>query len=151
MRLFPIVLLLALLAPAASAQGEPLHDREISWRSYDLGHDRSARVRVFACDDERRPHTVVIDDRAENGRTPVTDEAPYVAETVAREIGFDPTEATFVFRFTEGSFVEGGSDRGKALLVKATFRRNPSGSLAAPSWRVISPDVLEDLTDRAMR
>lgn len=151
MRILPLALLVALSAPAVSAQGGPAHDQEISWRSYDLGHSRVARVRVFASDDERRPHTVVIDDRAENGRAPVTDEAPYVAETVAREIGFDPTEATFVFRFTEGSFVEGGSDRGKALLIKATFRRNASGSLGAPSWRVISPEALEDLTDRAMR
>ncbi|HIG75627.1 MAG TPA: hypothetical protein EYQ24_13930 [Bacteroidetes bacterium] len=142
---------LLLLAPLAMAQGAPLHDREVTWRSYDVGHERSARVRVFACEDERRPHTVVIDDRAGNGRQPVTDEAPYVAETIAREIGFDPTAATFVFRFTEGSFVDGGTDRGKALLVKATFRRTASGSLGSPSWRVISPDALEDLTDRAMR
>ncbi|HIL56355.1 MAG TPA: hypothetical protein EYG39_00410, partial [Rhodothermales bacterium] len=66
---------LLLLAPLAMAQGAPLHDREVTWRSYDVGHERSARVRVFACEDERRPHTVVIDDRAGNGRQPVTDEA----------------------------------------------------------------------------
>ena len=150
MRVLPVLLLLLLVAPA-SAQGGPLHDREISWRSYDVGHERGARVRVFASDDERRPHTVVVDDRAENGRAPVTDEAPFVAETVARELGFDPTEATFVFRFTARSFAEDGSEKGKALLIKATFRRNASGSLGAPSWRVITSEALEDLTDRAMR
>lgn len=148
---FLLLLLMPIGVSSVAAQGAPLHDREVSWSSYTLGQNRTARVRVFACEDERRPHTVVIDDRAGNGRAPVTDEAPYVAETVGRELGFDPTEATFVFRFTEGSFVEGGEDRGKALLVKATFRRNPSGSLAAPAWRVISSDELEDLTDRAMR
>ena len=74
-----------------------------------------------------------------------------MAETIAREIGFEPTEATFVFRFTEAAFVAEGSDRGKALLVRATFRRNASGSLGAPSWHVITPEAMEDLTDRAMR
>ncbi|MEM6327564.1 MAG: hypothetical protein AAF791_10640 [Bacteroidota bacterium] len=145
-------LLLAVLfaAPIPSAQSA-MHDQDVTWRSYDLGQQRSARVRVFASEDQRRPRTVVIDDRAGNGRAPITDEAPFVAETVAREIGFDPTEATFVFRFTAGSFVEDGSDRGKALLVKATFRRTASGILGAPAWRVITSEALEDLTDRAMR
>ena len=129
----------------------PLHDQEVAWRSYEAGGSRSARVRVFASGDSRRPHTVVVDDRASNRRAPITDEAPYVAETIGRELGFDPTEATFVFRFTEAAFVEGGSDRGKALLVRATFRRTASGNLGAPSWHLLTPEALEDLTDRAMR
>ncbi|MEM1054491.1 MAG: hypothetical protein AAGI52_03115 [Bacteroidota bacterium] len=151
MRVLLFVLLLGLASAPAYSQSAPLHDQEVSWRSYETNSTRAARVRVFLCDDERRPHTAVVDDRASNGRTPITDEASFVAETIAREIGFDPTQATFVFRFTEGSFVEEGSDRGKALLVKATFRRTASGSLGAPQWRVITPEALEDLTDRAMR
>ena len=146
-----LVLLAAFLSIAPVRAQAPLHDQEVSWRSYEARGERTARVRVFLSGDERRPHTAVIDDRASNGRTPITGEAPFVAEVVGRELGFDPTAATFVFRFTESSWVEDGSDRGKALLIKATFRRTASGALGAPSWRVLSPEGLEDLTDRAMR
>ena len=146
-----LALTLLAAAPAFAQDFAPLHDQEVSWRSYEAGGERTARVRVFLSGDERRPHTAVIDDRASNGRQPITSEAPFVAEVVGRELGFDPTAATFVFRFTESSWVEDGSDRGKALLIKATFRRTASGALGSPSWRVLSPEGLEDLTDRAMR
>lgn len=151
MRVLLFLCALVLVAPEASGQEVEPHDGEVAWRSYDAGVSRSARVRIFPHDDERRPRTVVVDDRASNGRSPITDEAPYLAETIGREMGFDPTRATFVFRFTEAAFVEGGSDRGKALLVKATFRRTASGSLGAPSWHLLTPEALEDLTDRQMR
>ncbi|MEL6614265.1 MAG: hypothetical protein AAFQ43_00930 [Bacteroidota bacterium] len=151
MRVLLFACVLVLAAPEALAQDIEPHDGEVTWRSYDARGIRSARVRVFPCEDERRPRTVVVDDRASNGRAPITDEAPYLAETIGRELGFDPTQATFVFRFTEAAFVEGGSDRGKALLVKATFRRTASGSLGAPSWHLLTPEALEDLTDRQMR
>ena len=133
------------LAPAALAQ---THDQDVEWRTYSA--ERSARVRVFPCEDERRPRTVVVDDRASNGDV-ITSEAAYVADRIGRELGFDPVGATFVFRFTPASFAADASDRGKTLLLKATFGRTASGALASPSWRVISSDTLEDLTDRAMR
>ena len=138
-------LLLLLLAPELAAQD---HDEAVSWRTYASEH--SARVRVFASDDARRPRTVVVDDRASNG-TAVTDDAQFVADVIGRELGFDPVAATFVFRFTPAAFVEDASERGKTLLLKATFRRTSTGALGAPDWRVISSDALEDLTDRAMR
>ena len=141
--LLPLAALLA--APDARAQA---HDQELTWRTYTA--ERSARVRVFDCDDERRPRTVVVDDRASNPAA-VTDEAGYVADLIGRELGFDPVQATFVFRFTPASFADGAPERGKTLLVKATFGRTASGALASPNWRLISPDALEDLTDRAMR
>ena len=146
-----VLLALAWVAAPVAAQSGPLHDQEVTWRSYNGDRPRAVRVRVFASGDERRPHTVVVDDRAANGRAPVTDEAPYVAETIGRELGFNPVEAVFVFRFTAASFAEEGSDSGKAVLVKATFRRTSSGSLGSPSWRVLTPEALEDLTDRQMR
>ena len=151
MRVLALVSLLVLAGAPAAAQDGPLHDQEVTWQGYGAEQARAARVRVFLCDDERRPHTVVVDDRAGNGATPVTDEAPYVAETIGRTLGFDPTAATFVFRFTEAAFTDGGSDAGKALLVRATFRRTSSGSLGAPTWHVITREALEDLTDRQMR
>lgn len=139
---------LALLAPAAAAQGGPLHDEEVTWRTY--AAERSARVRVYAAPDERRPVTAVVDDVAANGGA-VTGEAAFVADLVGRTFGFDPTEATFVFRYTPASFVEGAPDGGKTLLLRATFRRSSSGTLGAPSWRVVTPDAMDDLTDRAFR
>ena len=151
MRVLVLPLLFLVVTSCSSAQDAVGHDGDVTWQSYEAGGSRSARVRVFPRDDERRPRTVVVDDRASNGRSPITDEAPYLAETIGRQLGFDPTEATFVFRFTQAAFVEDGTDRGKALLVKATFRRTASGSLGAPAWHVITPEALEDLTDRQMR
>lgn len=144
--LFAACALLTVLAPAVVAQGAPSLDREVTWRSY--AADRHARVRVFQADDDRRPVTIVVDDRAENGG-PVTDDATYLADHLARELSLDPTTATFVFRFTPAAFAEGASDRGKTLLLRATFRRTTSGALGAPSWRVIDSHALSDLTDRA--
>ena len=132
-------------APAAVAQ---THDEVVTWKTY--AAERAARVRVFLADDERRPRTVVIDERAENGGV-VTDDAQFLADLVGRQLGFDPVAATFVFRFTPASFAEGAPERGKTLLLRATFGRSSSGALAAPSWRVLSPDELDELTDRAMR
>lgn len=137
-----------LAAGAAAAQTNPVHDDDLSWRTY--AAERSARVRVFLCDDERRPRTVVLDDRASNGG-PITGEAQYVADLVGREFGFDPTAATFVFRYTPASFADGAPERGKTLLLRATFGRTSTGALASPTWRVIGSDALEELTDRALR
>lgn len=135
-----------LLATDVSAQNGALHDQELSWRTY--ASERSARVRVFASTDERRSRTVVVDDPASNDGA-ITDEAVFVADLVGRELGFDPTEATFVFRYTSASFAEDARDGGKTLLLKVTFRRSSSGTLGSPQWRVITPDELDELTDRA--
>ena len=136
---------LLVLAAPASAQ---THDEVVTWKTY--AAERAARVRVFPADDERRPRTVVIDERAANGGV-VTDDAQFLADLVGRQLGFDPVAATFVFRFTPASFAEGAPERGKTLLLRATFGRSGSGALAAPTWRVLSPDELEELTDRALR
>ena len=146
MRIALACLVLCLGADLASAQTRPLHDQEVTWRAY--AAERAARVRVFAIDDERRPHTIVVDDRASNGG-PITDEAQFVADLVGREVGVDPTAATFVFRFTPSAFAEGAQERGKTLLLKATFRRTKSGGLGSPDWRVLTTDALDELTDRA--
>lgn len=146
LRVVSALALLAVLA-AADVSAQTL-DRTLTWRTY--AAERSARVRVFPCPDERRPQTVVIDDVASNVGA-VTEEAGYVADLVGREAGFDPTEATFVFRYTPASFTEGAPDEGKTLLLRATFRRTTGGTLGAPQWRLITADELDDLTDRAFR
>jgi len=149
MRALTFLVLLLVAAPTAFAQASAVAvDREITWRHY--AADRSARVRTFAADDERRPITVVVDDRASNG-APLTEDAHFVAEVIGRELGVDPTAATFVFRFTPAAFASGADEHGKTLLLRATFRRLGSGALSTPDWRVLSSDALEELTDRAMR
>ena len=137
-----------LLAAGAAAQSNPTYDDTVSWRTY--AASREARVRVFLCDDEARPRTVVIDDRASNSGV-LTDEAQFLADLVGRELGFDPAEATFVFRFTPAAFHADAPESGKTLLLRATFRRTASGALGAPAWRVITSEALADLTDRALR
>lgn len=146
MRALLIVMILGAVAPAAWAQAPA--ERVVRWRA--LAADRSATVRAYPSEDERRPTTIVVDDAATNG-APVTDDAQFVADLVAREVGVDPTAATFVFRFTPQSFSEAAPGRGKTLLLGATFRRTASGGLGAPAWRVLSSDALAALTDRAAR
>ena len=147
-RLAAVGAALALLMPSAPrAQGAAL-DTLVAWRSY--SDTREARVRVYPCDDDDRPRTVVLDDPVENGGL-VTDEIRYVAELVGRSLRFDPAEATFVLRYTAAAFTPGATDRGRALLLRVTFRRTDSGELGPPSWRVNTPDALEELTDRQLR
>ncbi|WP_420454992.1 hypothetical protein [Rubrivirga sp.] len=142
------LLLAAGAAAPTAAQTNPTHDQTMTWRTY--AATRQARVRVFLADDERRPRTVVVDDQASNAGA-ITDEAQFLADLVGRELGFDPAEATFVFRFTPASFVADAPERGKTLLLRALFRRSPSGALGAPTWRILSSDELAEMTDRALR
>ena len=132
-----------------SARGRAAIDTTVAWRTYSA--TRQARVRVYPCDDEARPHTIVIDDPAANGDEPITDEARFVAEHVGRALGIDPVAATFVFRYTPASFAPAAGERGRALLLRATFRRGDSGDLTAPTWRVLTADQLGALTDRQLR
>ncbi len=147
--LLALAVLLLALPDAAHAQGEPTTDTLLTWRTY--GDERAARIRVFPTADEDRPRAVVVDERAETGGAPVTDEARFFAETVGRTLGFDPAGATFVFRYTAAAFTPGADDRGKVLFLRATFRRDGSGDLGSPSWRVITREALDELTDRAFR
>lgn len=147
-RLLALALVLAFTATTAAAQGPALHDQQLAWRTY--AAPRQARVRIFASTDERRPTVVVVDDRADNGG-PITDEAGFVADLAGREIGFDPTAATFVFRFTPAAFADGAGEEGKTLLLRATFQRGSTGTLGSAQWRVITADALDELTDRAFR
>jgi hypothetical protein len=123
-------------------------DTVLSWESYDS--PRSARIRIYDADDRRRPRTVVVDEHASRGGS-VGEDARFLAEQAGRRLGFDPAEATFVFRYTASSFVSGATDGGRSLLLRATFRRSESGGLGPPAWRVISPAALEELTSRQLR
>jgi hypothetical protein len=149
-----ILLLLATLCAATTAVAQvPLSagaatDTVLTWGSY--AATSSARVRIFEADDERRPRTVVVDDVASNAGL-VIDEVRFFAEIAGRSLGFDPAQATFVFRYTAAAFTAGARDEGRRLLLRATFRRSDSGELQPPAWRVIASDALADLTSRQLR
>lgn len=132
------------LAPAAQAQAI---DTLFTWQTYDA--ESITRVRVFPSDDEDRPITAVVDELAENEAGAVTDDVRYFVDTFGRAFGFDPTEITFVFRFSGASFSADGTDD-KQILLRATFRRTSTGNLSSPLWRLISRDELAELTDRAL-
>ena len=131
-------------APPASAQPA---DTLVTWQTY--GQEGITRVRTFPSNDEERPLTIVVDELAENRAGAVTDDVRYFVDDLGRQLGVDPTEATFVFRFTGESFCEGGG-ADKLLLLRATFRRTTAGNLGSPSWRLVSRDELAELTDRAL-
>ena len=120
-------------------------DRPLSWRSY-TGRTHRATATVYANagrDRERRPWSVVLVADPAN-RAPITDDAPFVADLVGRDLGADPARLAFLFRF-------GLDGDARPLTVRAAFRRSSSGRLGAPAWRVLSPDEVEDYTDRALR
>jgi hypothetical protein len=123
-------------------------DTVLTWETY--GTPRTARVRTYQADDERRPWTVVVDEPASD-HPPVTDDVRYFVETLGRRLDLDPTAATFIFRYTAASFTAGASEAGRRLLLRATFRRTESGELGPPTWRVVASDALSDLTSRQLR
>ena len=140
------VLLLGTAWAALPASAQPA-DTLVTWQTY--GQEGITRVRTFPSNDEDRPLTIVVDELAENQAGAVTDDVRYFVDDLGRQFGIDPTEATFVFRFTGESFCADG-DADKLLLLRATFRRTTAGNLGSPSWRLISRDELAELTDRAL-
>lgn len=146
MRHFLWILLLPFLTP--SITHAQIADTLITWRTYT--QESQARMHLYESGNEARPLTAVIDDSAANSSGPATDDARFLAETIGRQIGRDPVEITFVFRFTAASFCEGAPAGPRQLLVRATFSRTQTGALASPTWRIISRDELARLTDRAL-
>lgn len=144
LRFLAVSFVLLVVGPAAPAQPA---DTLLTWRTY--AQEGRARVQSFASNDERRPLTVVVDERADNHAGLVTDDVRFFVETYGRSVGVDPAEAAFVFRFNGASFCADGSED-KTLLLRATFTRTKTGRLSAPNWRVLSPDELAELTDRAL-
>ena len=154
-RLFAAVLV-ALASPAFAQDAAPSptipaatvaawQDRPLEWRSYD-GGTRRATATVYANvgrDRERVPFAVVVAADPSN-RAPITDDAQHLAEIVGRALGADPAGLAFLFRFR----LEGDA---RPLTVRATFRRSSAGRLSVPAWRVLSPEEVEDYTDRALR
>lgn len=145
------------LAPLAAAQDLPpvtlshatvqqWQGYVLTWRSYHGGTCRATATvyeNTSRHDSEQRPFTVVLV-QGDGNRAPITEDATYLAEIIGRDLGVPPTRLAFVYRFaTEGT--------GRPLSIRATFRLSSSGNLVSPSWRVLSPEEVEDYTDRQLR
>lgn len=144
-----LLLLAAFISAAAPTHAQPMADTLFSWLDY--GRTSSCRVQLFrTLEDEKRPHAIVLRELAENrGATTVAD-ARHLVELIGRQFNVDPAAAYWIFHW--GSFSFEGAEAGKKeVLLRATFSRQRGGRLAAPSWRIVTRDEVEDLTDRLFR
>ena len=145
--------LVALVAPALPAAAQPLADTLFAWSGYNV--TSRCRVAVYpapppkrADDEDARTTTIVVRELAENPGPSTLDDARYLVEQVGRTLGVDPASAYWVFHWGGFSY---GADRGKELFLRATFRRSDAGRLTGPSWRVLSREEVEEITDRRFR
>lgn len=149
----PALLLLAALvcfAPPRTARAQLLADTLFTWKGF--SQTAQARVRLYAgLPDEDRTHIFVFQELADNRGPTTVDDARLLADLVGREFGIEPGEAYFLFHWGGFSFEGADPGDGKELFLRATFKRNKSGSLGSPSWRVVSREEVEELTDRQFR
>lgn len=142
-----LLLLLSLTATPAFADAARI-DTVFSWRGY--GQTGTVRVAVYSNPaDEDRPTTVVLRELAENAGPSCLEDARFLIEQVSRAFGIDPEAAAWVFHW--GAFSYEGAQGRKSLFLRATVRRGRSGDLLAPSWRLVSHEDVEEMTDRGYR
>jgi hypothetical protein len=146
----PSMLLLSLfLFSAMPAAGQAIADTLLAWR----GYARNAITHVYmypAPPSDERSRTFLIREIAENRGPSSLEDALFLVEHVGRTFGVDPAEAYWIFHWGAFSFQPGASDP-REVYLRATFRRNPSGTLAAPNWRLLTRAEVEALTDRRFR
>ena len=150
LRMTPSLVLFLLIATPTAAQ--PIADTLFTWRGYSRMSTTQVALYPAEPGDERRPHTVVLTELAENRGPSVVDDVRYLADLVARQFGVDPAKVTWVVRWGAYSYPsseETGED--KELLLRVTFRHTKSGHLSSPYWRVITRNDLRELTDRRWR
>lgn len=147
-RLLSIVFLLC-PCPIEIAHGQLVSDTLFAWQGY--GRTSTCRVRHFLSGaDQKKPHTVVVDELAENEGASTLEDAPHLVELAGRGLGIDPQDAFWVFHW--GGFSHAGASASdKEFFLRATFRRSDTGSLGSPFWRLISRATVIEYTDRAYR
>jgi len=132
-----------LIPPDAGAQ--ELVDSLFQWRGYI--HPGQARIRIYrTAEDEKRPHTIVLEELAQNRGPLVHEDLPYLVEEICRAFGLEAAGAYWVLHW--GAFTFGEIDSKKELFLRATFNRSSPGRLGAPQWRMIKREEVEELTDR---
>lgn len=129
------------------AHAQRVADTTFSWQGY--ARTSIAHIQIFENPaDPDRPHTVVVQEIAANIGPSTIDDVSYLAEQIGRTFALDPTLAYWVLHWGDFSFQEAKASR-KELFLRATFKRNRSGQLGSPQWRVINREAVEILTDRA--
>lgn len=136
-----------IVLPHRPASAQLVSDTLFTWSGY--ARESICRVRIFrAAPRERKEYVVVLDELAENRGPSILDDARLLAELIGRDASVDPESAYWVFRWGDFSF-EGAAPSRKEMLFRAMFRRADSGGLGAPSWRLITREMLMKYTDRA--
>lgn len=143
-----IVLLIACSSDVV-ARAQVLSDTTISWRSYD--REGSTEITVYRnVEDKTRPRTIVVRETANNRGPAVTEDARFLVEYIGRMLTIDPTEVNWVFHWGSFSFADARPSN-REVLIRATFRRLPSGNLSTPNWKLISRIEAESLTAKRFR
>ncbi|GAB5521030.1 MAG: hypothetical protein RhofKO_32810 [Rhodothermales bacterium] len=138
-----------LLISPMEVNAQVLTDTTFTWKAYN--RTGQCEVQIFAtAPDDDRTHTIVLKEVAGNDGPSIVEDARYLAEQVGREFNIDPANAYWVYQFGSFSY-EGAEPGGKEVLLRATYRRTKSNRLAAPQWRVISRDDMDEYTDRLFR
>jgi hypothetical protein len=141
------ILLGGLLVKIADAQ--VLSDTTMTWRSYT--REGSTHLTVYRnASDEMRPLTIVVREVAENRGPAVTDDARFLVEYIGRMLAVDPSEVTWVFHWGSFSYAD-ARESNREILLRATFRRLPSGNLSTPNWKLLSRPEAESLTARRLK
>lgn len=136
------ILLVCTIAPASTLART---DTTFTWRAY----SREGTLHLLTFENVNRgdrPHTVVMRELAVNQGPSSVADARHLVELIGREYSIEPENATWIFHW--GSFSFPDARGGKQLFLRATFRRNKTGSLSTPTWRVVSREEVEELTAR---
>jgi hypothetical protein len=145
-----LIALIALPAGPRPARAQLVVDTLFAWQGY--GQRARCRVQVYRIPpDDDRTHTVVLRELAENHGPSTLDDARHLVELVGRQLGVDPEAAHGIFYWGPYSYDGARPDRGKELFLRATFRRTGRGALGAPSWRLLSREEVDAVTDRLFR
>ena len=136
-----------LLTRPSAVRAQLLADTLFTWQGYNRAS--MCRVRLYAVPPQHdRERVVLLQELAESRGPSTVSDARLLAELIGRQFGLDPARAYWVFHWGAFSFEGAAPDRSKELFLRAAFRRTTSNSLASPSWRVLSREEVEALTDR---
>jgi hypothetical protein len=134
-------------AGTSDCRAQPLVDTLFTWKDY--GRTALCRVRIYpGPPGDERTQTVVLQEQAENRGASTTADARHLVELVGRQFGLDPAASYWIFHWGTFSFEGAQAEPRKELFLRATFRRTRGESLSTPTWRVITREEVENLTDR---
>ena len=149
-RVFPCLFMVLLATAAHPASAQLLADTVFTWQGY--ARTATCRFRLYkTAPGEKRTHTVVIREQAENDGPSTTSDARHLVELIGRQFDVDPAQTYWVFHWGAFSFEGAQPNKRKELFLRATFRRNKNQSLGTPSWKVITREEVEAYTDRQFR